>query len=136
MSVDVVASEADAHSCPDCHRRLGERRAKRNPSVSESVLRVPLQRRVDLFCNECVCFCYKMAFNGEGPHSKRQRTDTDPASNRVSIHVKSSLETRPCTITGGASHPELFSLIKSRRREVQSSHPSVGFLNVVVGFFY
>lgn len=28
--------------------------------------------------------CFKMAFNGDGPHTKRQRTETDSANNRVS----------------------------------------------------
>jgi heterogeneous nuclear ribonucleoprotein L len=29
-----------------------------------------------------VFVCFKMAFNGDGPHTKRQRTETDSANNR------------------------------------------------------
>lgn len=93
--------------------------------LSESVLRVPLNRRFVLlhYCfiattTRVVLFvsCDKMAFNGEGPHNKRQRTDTDPANNRVSRHkiIKSHPVQRGIVDNNrGGSHPELFSLIKS-----------------------
>lgn len=60
------------------HRRLVEK-----PPRPVLVLRVPCRRQVESF-EAGVCFFYKMAFNGDGPHNKRQRTDTDPANNRVS----------------------------------------------------
>lgn len=60
-----------------------------------------------------------MAFNGDGPHTKRQRTDTDPTSNRVSTRrqFKGALP-RGGPRVNSDSHPhELFSLIKSRLSE-------------------
>ncbi|KAH0819291.1 hypothetical protein GEV33_003500 [Tenebrio molitor] len=37
-----------------------------------------------------------MAFNGDGPHTKRQRTETDSANNRVRVAVD-----RSEAVTGG-----------------------------------
>lgn len=88
---DVAAIATSAHSC----LLPGQSSASRRKAVS---VRISFARAVvaarRIVYSGCVCFCYKMAFNGEGPHTKRQRTDTDPASNRVSTPQK-NFKTRP-----------------------------------------
>lgn len=52
-----------------------------------TVLRVPFSRCEEILISVFGSVCFKMAFNGDGPHSKRQRTATDTANNRVSKEI-------------------------------------------------
>ncbi|XP_050301094.1 heterogeneous nuclear ribonucleoprotein L isoform X2 [Anthonomus grandis grandis] len=52
-------------------------RASSNRQVDERFSDTTYRNRADSL------FCYKMAFNGDGPHAKRQRTDAESANNRT-----------------------------------------------------